>query len=116
MGARTVPPSDTVRLSNPERRALRAAAIERIAKMLTEKPMTTEDVAQALQMQWATVYNYLRQMEEAGQVRRSGKFVAKSELWELGARAVVSVKDTAERQGQSLGALEQALFGPARTK
>jgi hypothetical protein len=116
MGARTVPPSAAVRMSNAERRAHRASAIECVAKLLAEKPMTTADLEQAMQMPWATVYNYMRQMEVAGQVRRSGRFVAKSELWEVGARDVVSVKDTVEQQGASLGALEQALFGPARAE
>ena len=112
MGARI--PTARMSLSNSERIALRAEAIQNIQALLVTAPATTEAIAQHLGVPRPTAYNYMRQMEQDGQARRTGRFENRSELWERGARVVDSSKDTPARQSESLRALEQALARPAQ--
>lgn len=112
MGART--PTARMSLSNAGRIALRAEAIQSIQALLVVAPATTETIAQHLGVPRPTAYNYMRQMEQDGQARRTGRFEDRSELWEAGARVVDTRKDTPARQGESLRVLEQVLARPAR--
>lgn len=113
--ARASAPAEKRGFTNAEKHARRAAACDRIQKLLAEKPMTMDEVAAALDLAWGTVYNYMCLMEKEGQAVRSGRFVKRAELWVAGAHAVELGKDTPATQSASLCALEQALFGPARS-
>jgi predicted transcriptional regulator YheO len=66
MGARTTPPSSRVLVSNPERIAQRAEAIDSVRSLLTIGRSTVNAVAKHLGVPRATAYNYLRKMEGDG--------------------------------------------------
>lgn len=113
MGARN-PANLGTGLTNEQKLQQRAERCARIQAMLTEKRMTTDDIATAMELPWATTYNYVLLMERDGQARRSGVFVKRAELWEAGERVVDVAKDSPETQWASLNVLEQALARPAR--
>jgi hypothetical protein len=107
MGARTKANIGTG-LTKEQKLALRAERFAGIHGLLAEKRMTTDEIAAAMQLPWATVYTYICLMEQDGQARRSGVFVKRAELWEAGACAVEISKDTPEDQWASLNVYSSA--------
>lgn len=115
-----------VALSNAEKVARRAAAIDRIRELLTEKRMSAYDLAAVLGLSSGLVYDFLRSMAEIGVARRSGSYDAgRRELWELGAEEPSKLEVHAMRPhgavivpavqlGVKRDPLDVAFFGPAR--
>jgi hypothetical protein len=113
-------------LSNAEKVARRARAIKRIHELLAEKRMSAYDLAGVLGHSSQLVYDYLRQMAELGEARRSGSYDnRRRELWDLGAEDASKLEVHAMRpqgavivpavqMGMARHWMDVALFGPAR--
>jgi hypothetical protein len=118
------------RCSRADKIAQRAAAIERVAELLAQKPRTALELSFILDVHQSTVFSYLHHMErELRTARKSGRFNGSRELWELGVDPLLPEKPEprnlgttpqrgtvpARQCGMWRDPLVAALFGPARS-
>jgi DNA-binding transcriptional regulator YhcF (GntR family) len=102
--------------------ARREAAMKQIRELLVDEPMSSRTLAAQMDMNSATVYGYLRQLEDEGYVCKTGHQDARGrQTWmpddapkkQAGEHARRAFVAPARQVGMQRHWMDVALFGPA---